>query len=330
MIAASLIVRNEATEILDCLDSLADLDLIVVVDTGSEDETRELVAAWTRRRPDGPRVVQGHFRWIDDFAAARNFAANLAAAEGAQWILTMSADERMAPGSIDCLRQHLARLHGYPCRTVAITQRSQRGGWEHRRVLVHRPGVRWVGAIHENLGEDSGETAADVVMVYGWSISHHRDPSRNLRILLREAQQSPTARTCYYLGAEYMDHRRPDEAEPWFRRCIELTDWRAEKADAWLYLAKIAWHDQRGDEAREAALKSLLLAPDCRETLELMAEMSWPAEAAIWHRYALAARNTGVIFARRPAASIDTTPPADGPPPSATDRLVAPLAGGPA
>jgi hypothetical protein len=30
----------------------------------------------------------------------------------------------------------------------------------------------------------------------------------------------------------------------------------------------------------------------------------------------------------RPAFSIDTTPPADGPPPSATDRLVAPLAGG--
>jgi glycosyltransferase involved in cell wall biosynthesis len=294
MIAAALIVRNEATEIAACLDSLADLDLIVVVDTGSEDNTRELVAAWS----GGPRVVQGAFAWIDDFAAARNYAADLAAAEGAEWILTISADGRMEPGAVAKLRGYLANLDDNTP-TVALTQRSQRGGCQHRRVLVHRPGVRWQGAIHENLAQDSGATAPGVVMTYGWSASHQRDPDRNLRILRREAETEPTARTCYYLGAEHMDRGEPEQAEPWFRLCVEKTHWRAEKADAYLYLAKIAWRTERGDEAREHCLKSILLAPDCREALELMATMSWPAEAEIWKRYAAAARNTGVVFARR-------------------------------
>jgi glycosyltransferase involved in cell wall biosynthesis len=289
MLSAALIVRNEASEIEACLTSLREVDELVVVDTGSEDDTIARVAKW-RVRHDKPGAI-AHFKWCDDFAAARNHAASLCTGD---WILHIDADMRVAAGGIPALRKALAKAKG---RTMAITQQSLKGGWRNRRVLCHRPGVQWGGAIHESLEHDDGELAP-VTVYYGWSDSHHKDPDRNLRILCAEADRDPTPRTCYYLGAELWDRGRIDEAADWFTQCAAKTAWAAERADALLYLAKVRWRQHRGDEARVLCLQSIGLAPDCKEAVLLMAEMSYPAEAAVWTRYATQAKNTGLLFAR--------------------------------
>jgi glycosyltransferase involved in cell wall biosynthesis len=295
-VSAALIVRNEASEIEACLDALTGCDEIVVVDTGSIDGTPEMVRAWALgHRP--LRVVVSSFAWIDDFSAARNFAASLCDAD---WILHIDADMRPAPDCVARLREALSAATG---RTMAVMQESISGATRNRRVLCHRPGVRWSGAIHEAMELDDGETAGAATILYGWSQSHSYDPERNLRILRREADRDPSPRTCYYLGAELWDRGKTGEAAGWFEKCAATTGWRAERADAWLYLAKIRWRQNRGEEAREAALRCLLNTPDCKEALELMATMSWPAEAAVWTRYAATAGNEGVIFARSPARS---------------------------
>ncbi|WP_176551144.1 TPR domain-containing glycosyltransferase [Bacillus sp. AFS040349] len=82
-ISLCMIVKNEETVIERCLSSVAQLvDEIVVVDTGSTDKTKELVSKYTTNIYD--------FEWIDDFSAARNFAASKATSE---WILVLDADE---------------------------------------------------------------------------------------------------------------------------------------------------------------------------------------------------------------------------------------------
>lgn len=297
MLAAALIVRNEATEIAACLDSLADLDRIVLVDTGSDDDTIAIAETWAAG-PGRPPVQIAHFAWMDDFAAARNQAHARAVAAGAEWVLHFDADMRLCPGGAARLRAACAVAHG---RTLAVLQESNAGQWCNRRVLCLRRGVSWVGAIHEAAEADDGETAAGVVVRYGWSDSHHRDPDRNLRILQAEAGRDATPRTCYYLGTELWEKGRLDEAAAWFRRCADSSTWRAERADAWLYIAKILWQQQRGDEAREACLRSLVNVPDCAEALDLMAAMSWPEQAATWRKFAATANNEGVIFIRPPA-----------------------------
>ena len=99
LVTAALIVRDEANTLGPCLESIQGLvDEIVVVDTGSTDESPAIAVAC------GARVV--HHRWRDDFADARNVSLDEA---GGQWILYIDADERVVEGSRAYLE---ARLNG--------------------------------------------------------------------------------------------------------------------------------------------------------------------------------------------------------------------------
>ena len=85
MITVSLcmIVKNEERVLQRCLDSVAGLmDEIIIVDTGSTDATKKIAARYTDKIYD--------FVWINDFAAARNFAFSKAAME---YIYSADADE---------------------------------------------------------------------------------------------------------------------------------------------------------------------------------------------------------------------------------------------
>lgn len=55
-----MIVKNESAVLARCLDSIADLmDEIIIVDTGSTDNTKEIAAQYTSRIYD--------FKWTSDF-----------------------------------------------------------------------------------------------------------------------------------------------------------------------------------------------------------------------------------------------------------------------
>ena len=85
MITVSLcmIVKNEERILRRCLDTVADLvDEIVIVDTGSTDQTKKIAAEYTENIYD--------FVWTGDFSAARNFAFSKCTKE---YIYTADADE---------------------------------------------------------------------------------------------------------------------------------------------------------------------------------------------------------------------------------------------
>ena len=74
-----MIVRNEEDVLARCLDSVSSLvDEIIIVDTGSQDKTREIAARYTDHVYD--------FTWIDDFAAARNFSFSKATMDYQMWL----------------------------------------------------------------------------------------------------------------------------------------------------------------------------------------------------------------------------------------------------
>ena len=106
-ISVAMIVRDEEQNLRRCLESVQDLvDEIVVVDTGSVDATVEVATSF------GAKV--SHFTWVDDFAAARNFALAQAAHP---WRLVLDADEWIvdrdaARTALDAVRQQVPTFVG--------------------------------------------------------------------------------------------------------------------------------------------------------------------------------------------------------------------------
>lgn len=82
-ISLCMIVKNEEKVLARCLDSLAPaMDEIIIVDTGSEDRTKEIARRYTDKVYD--------FQWTGSFADARNYASGKATKE---YIYTADADE---------------------------------------------------------------------------------------------------------------------------------------------------------------------------------------------------------------------------------------------
>ena len=99
-VSLTMIVKDEENNLSNCLESVAALDEIVVVDTGSTDRTIEIARSF------GARVFE--FAWVDSFAAARNEALSHATGDYAFWL---DADDVVEPDEREKLRALLAKSH---------------------------------------------------------------------------------------------------------------------------------------------------------------------------------------------------------------------------
>ena len=147
-VALCLIARDEAGNIERCLDRVRSVvDEMIVVDTGSTDDT----AALARAR--GARVIP--CVWRDSFAEARNLALNATAAE---WVIVLDADEMLHPDDAVRLANLVGAtdIEGYYFPIFSFVGAGDGPGADYmidyRLCLFrHRPAYRYRGAIHEEI-----------------------------------------------------------------------------------------------------------------------------------------------------------------------------------
>ncbi len=153
-ISATIITFNEAANIREACESVAWADEIVVVDSHSTDQTRDLAAE------SGARVID--HEW-PGFAAQKQLATETAEHD---WIFSLDADERVSPelrSSIEALRHH---ADGQLADGYLISRRSfyqgrwiQGGGWyPDRQLRLFRKSLgHWEGKhIHESVRMNPG------------------------------------------------------------------------------------------------------------------------------------------------------------------------------
>lgn len=101
-ISICIITKNECDMLKQCLEHIkpyadASNHEIVIVDTGSTDNTVEMCKAFT------DKIF--YFEWINDFSAARNFAAQKASHD---WILCIDSDEYVSTWDENGLQKHIS------------------------------------------------------------------------------------------------------------------------------------------------------------------------------------------------------------------------------
>ncbi|MDA8336370.1 MAG: glycosyltransferase [Peptococcaceae bacterium] len=223
-ISLCMIVKDEEKNIRRCLASVAGaVDEIIVVDTGSQDDTCALAVA------AGARVYR--HPWNGSFAESRN--ASLEPATG-EWILFLDADEELAAGGREVLRRLVdaddddVDVEGY---FVKIVNYLGGEGWIEPspdlvfRLFRNRREYRFHGAIHEQivdviLAQNPGagyRIAQDLEIIhYGYLDSHLDDKdkkARNLGLIRQELANDPENRLLrYHYGVELFRAERHREA----------------------------------------------------------------------------------------------------------------------
>jgi glycosyltransferase involved in cell wall biosynthesis len=153
-ITAAIITFNEAENIRQACESVAWADEVIVVDSESTDDTREIAAK------SGARVIT---RAWPGFALQKQFAADQASHD---WILSLDADERVSEElktSITKLRdqspEQLANGYRISRRSFYMDRWIRGGGWypDRQLRLFRKDGGHWYGPhIHESVKMKDG------------------------------------------------------------------------------------------------------------------------------------------------------------------------------
>ncbi|WP_242966179.1 glycosyltransferase [Clostridium chromiireducens] len=212
-----MIVKNEEDVIANCLESVKDIvDEIIIVDTGSQDKTKEIVGKYTSKLYD--------FKWIDDFSAARNFAFSKATKD---YILWLDADDVVLPEDAEKFKILKETLDPS---VNSVTAKYNIGFDEYGNVtatyrrnrLVKRSNnFQWFGFVHEYLAVGGNIINSEI------AITHRKlkqTPKRNLEIYqnkLKEERVEFTPRDILYYGNELYDHRMFDEALKYYNQFLD-------------------------------------------------------------------------------------------------------------
>lgn len=237
-ISICMIAKNEEKHIEECLKRLKPYCCeIVFADTGSTDRTTEIASRYT------DKIY--HFKWVNDFSAARNYALSKATND---WILSIDCDEYIESFDTDSLLQ-LTGHHSHDAGQILIRNRFTQNGLrsvENIRVsrFFNRKYYHFAGAIHEqvekysdNANNDSnGKTVVNTtnktflapitVLHVGYDVSEEemrKKSLRNISLLEKELKNTGEDAYIYYqLGQSCMRLKDYENAYKWFNLGLSM------------------------------------------------------------------------------------------------------------
>ncbi len=217
-VSACLIVKNEEKCLPQCLESIREaVDEIIVVDTGSHDNSKEIAHSF------GAQVFS--CPWEDDFSAPRNLSIEHARAE---WILVIDADERLAPEAQHRIRQFVKNKNLLGFR-VLLDMHPDWTPVRSMRLFRNLPGLRFKGVYHEELklprGSPSTIIANDLRIIHTPFTEAIKKNKYERRVTLLQKHLRRYSDDSYQmldLAQLYLEHDAAQRAEPLLQQAREL------------------------------------------------------------------------------------------------------------
>ncbi len=143
-LSAVIIAKNEEEVIKDCFESLSWADEIILIDTGSTDDTLKIAKKYH------VKVINVSSTGLE-FARWRNLGKEKASGD---WILYLDADERVTPQLKEEIKKTINNFSAYeiPRRNFFLGREMRYGGaWPDyvKRLYQKSKLKRWVGKLHE-------------------------------------------------------------------------------------------------------------------------------------------------------------------------------------
>lgn len=232
------ICKNESQFIDRFMHSMSEADLVVVLDTGSNDDSVEKLRkqnAYVKQEIISP--------WR--FDVARNKALGLIP-EHIDICVSVDLDEFFSPGWCETLKKAWTpQTHSAKCRHVWSFNADGSEGGVFWPIRIHtRHNYIWTHAIHEVL-HYTGETPENTLTLSNVQLNHHPDPHKSrgqyLTMLEQAVKDNPNdERDCFYLGREYMYHGKWQQCIATFKTYLSIPHalWRDERCAAMRFMAK--------------------------------------------------------------------------------------------
>lgn len=275
-LSVCMIVKNEAAILERCLTSIKPAsDEIIVVDTGSSDNTIEIA------EKHGALVVLS--QWKDDFSWSRNLSIRDAQS---RWILWLDADDFVPSDSIPLINKLKDEKPNKVFGMIVRNQKPNGTGTEfiQARMFPNHPDIYFERPIHEQVMPSAlklGLTLVNTPIV----IEHHgyADPEdmakkakRNVLLLLQNCDHTnPDQVTFIEIADSYTIMGDEENAKIWYEKVTRLPiNGRSGKAiasQAYMGLGNIFNKNEKFDRAENSFQEAHKLCPERTDVLYCMA-----------------------------------------------------------
>lgn len=167
-ISLCMIVKNEENTIDNCLKSVHDLvDEIIIVDTGSTDNTKEICKRYTDKLYD--------FNWDYDFSKARNYSFSFAKCNYIMWL---DADDILYEADRVKLKKLKQQMDGIiDIYSLIYNYRHNSKGeciysFSRERILKNTDKLYWTCIVHELLNFDNPNNIVETDIIVTHTSNH--------------------------------------------------------------------------------------------------------------------------------------------------------------
>lgn len=280
-LSITLIVKNEQANLARLLPQLTFADEIVVVDTGSSDNTVDVARKFTNK------VYS--FTWIDDFSKARNYAISKATGKYIMWL---DADDTIPENT----RKQLTEWKNSPQKSDVYYMKYRLDlefpFWFWRERIVRKCSrCRFRGFIHEAIVPFGEIQYLNCEIVHKPTASHER---RNLAIYQKaiENRRRFTLRDKFYYAKTLIECGQTEVALPILRKFATNSNaYVVDRVEAYKLLATVSLSVGNTDNAFNYLVESVRLMPPNGEICCLIGQCYMRLEryqhAVQWYRFAL-------------------------------------------
>lgn len=250
-----MIVKNEEKMLGRCLHSVRDIfDEIIIVDTGSEDATKEIARMFTDKVYD--------FKWVNNFSTARNFSFSKATKDYIMWL---DADDIMEEKQ----RQKLLEAKQTFDSKVDVAmlkynvQFDEMGNstfsYYRERIVKNDKTFYWKDPVHEAITPHGNIVYLDI------AVSHKKEGAgsgdRNLKIYQSLLAKGVvlSARQRFYYARELMYNSMFEDAIEEFEKFLQMPEaWKENKIECCVNLSTCYEHLGKKDAVLMSLFRSFL------------------------------------------------------------------------